>query len=285
MARLETPKCRLYVILARDAPRAVILRRGPSAHVMLALWHTDTDEIEEGQWLKGRIYERRADLSPDGTKLLYFAAQYRRRAMPTWSAISTPPWLHALVLFPKGDAWGGGGLWESRRSVVLNHPYGAAIADPGTPLPPELRVREMGLRSRGGEDFPLLGMRLARDGWRAVPGRPRVFALARPSEPTLELRMEIVSVAERQSDWYVVAHRVLRVGRGGDEEIVADLGRTEWASWDRNGDLLFAREGVLFRQRRTPARLAEPRVVVDLRDRRFEARVAPPHARSWRSKR
>ena len=65
---MPAAQCRLYVIQARDAPRAVIFRRGPSAHVMLALWHTDTDRVEEGQWLKGRIYERRADLSPDGTK-------------------------------------------------------------------------------------------------------------------------------------------------------------------------------------------------------------------------
>src|SRR5262245_41328779 len=41
---------RLFVILARRAPRAVIFRRGPSKHVALILWHTDTDKFEVGQW-------------------------------------------------------------------------------------------------------------------------------------------------------------------------------------------------------------------------------------------
>jgi hypothetical protein len=50
---------RLYCILARDANLAVVCRRGPSKQVLLALWHTDTDQFDEGQWLKARIYERR----------------------------------------------------------------------------------------------------------------------------------------------------------------------------------------------------------------------------------
>ncbi len=276
-------KCRLYAILARDAPRAVIFRRGPSASVLLALWHTDTDQIEEGQWLKGRLYERRADLSPDGTKLLYFAAQHRRKTTPTWTAISTPPWLTAHVLWPKGDSYGGGGLWESNKSIVLNHPYGDLSLDPATSLPKKLSVREMGLFGGGGEDFPLLHMRLERDGWRLVSrskSEPRFeYARPRPTDGDLELRMRIVSVNETGGDWYVVEHRVVRVG---DEEVVLDLGRTEWADWDRSGDLLFARDGVLFRIRRNPLTLTRAREVVDLRDREFVARPAPPRARIWK---
>ncbi len=55
---------RLSVLLARDAPCAVVFRRGPSKQVLLCLWRTDTDEVIEGQWLKGRVYEHRCDLSP-----------------------------------------------------------------------------------------------------------------------------------------------------------------------------------------------------------------------------
>jgi hypothetical protein len=58
------PQIRLYCILARETPLAVVFRRGPSKQVLLVLWHTDTDQFHEGQWLKGRIYERRCDLSP-----------------------------------------------------------------------------------------------------------------------------------------------------------------------------------------------------------------------------
>lgn len=33
--------------------------------------------------------------------------------------MSRPPWLHALVLWPEGDTWGGGGRFIAKRKVVL----------------------------------------------------------------------------------------------------------------------------------------------------------------------
>jgi hypothetical protein len=53
---------RLYVILARKSPLGVVFRRGPSNQVLLIKWNTADDSFEYGQWLKGRIYERRCDL-------------------------------------------------------------------------------------------------------------------------------------------------------------------------------------------------------------------------------
>src|SRR5215211_8035407 len=67
----ESP-CRLFVYLAGDAPIGVVLRRGPSAWVRLSLWHTDTDEFEHGQWMRCRVYERRCDLSADGSLFASF---------------------------------------------------------------------------------------------------------------------------------------------------------------------------------------------------------------------
>jgi hypothetical protein len=283
----------LFVIQARQSPRAVIFRRGPSQHVLMCVWHTDTDRVEEGQWIRGRVYERRADLSPDGTKLLAFVGQYRR-PMQTWSAISTPPWWTAHVVFPKGDAWGGGGLFDDARTVSLNHSYGDVTIDPSSKVPPKLRVRAMN-RGRGGEDFPVYEQRLLRDGWRVVSsgkggppdfgapvvwryGIPWEYARARPRDPSLEVRMRILGVNERGGDWYVVEHHVVRC-EADDEELVLDLGRAEWADWDARGDLVWAKDGVLYRAR--PPRLDTPRVVADLRDRTFEARPCPPSARVW----
>jgi PAS domain-containing protein len=59
---------RLYAILARDKPVAAVFRRGPSKQVLLLTWNTATHEITPGQWFKGRIYERRCDLSPSGER-------------------------------------------------------------------------------------------------------------------------------------------------------------------------------------------------------------------------
>jgi hypothetical protein len=113
---------RLFVVLAREAPVGVILRRGPAAWYHVVLWHTDTDLFEHGAWFKGRIYEERCDLSPDGQLFLYFALQgsrWRTSYRGTWTAVSRPPWLHALVLWPQGDTWGGGGRFVGKRKVAL----------------------------------------------------------------------------------------------------------------------------------------------------------------------
>lgn len=132
---MDEDPARLHVVFARDAPRAVVFRRGPSKQVRLILWHTDTDVFEPGQWLKGRIYEEKAALSPNGQLLAYFATDwrnepenaYRRRRQsefeiqsPTWNAISRPPYLTALALVPQG--WGthdGWTTWQDNQTVQI----------------------------------------------------------------------------------------------------------------------------------------------------------------------
>ena len=114
--------CSVYCILAREANRAVILRRGPTRRVQLILWHTDTDTFEEGQWFYGRIYESRCDISPDGTLFLYLAqkakTQERLKSSTThkWTALSIPPYFTGLKLWPCGDTWQGGGLFQYTES-------------------------------------------------------------------------------------------------------------------------------------------------------------------------
>jgi hypothetical protein len=69
---------RLHAILAREAPKAVVFRRGPSGQVCTLGWDLETDTFTMGQWLKGRIYEYRSDLSPNGEFMIYFATDFRR---------------------------------------------------------------------------------------------------------------------------------------------------------------------------------------------------------------
>jgi hypothetical protein len=104
------------VLLARDAPLGLVIRRGPSSRVATILWHRQRDTFELGQWLKGRIYERRCDLSPDGAHFLYFAmnGQWQSESRGSWSAISRAPYLRAIGFFPKGDCWHGGGLFTGK---------------------------------------------------------------------------------------------------------------------------------------------------------------------------
>lgn len=114
----------LFVHLAARSPRAVILRRGPSAWYHVILWNTGKDTFEHGAWFRGRIYEQRCDLSPDGELFAYFALQgsrYGSSYRGTWTAVSKPPWLEALVLWPQGDTWGGGARFTGDRSLVIMH--------------------------------------------------------------------------------------------------------------------------------------------------------------------
>ncbi len=128
------PPPRLFVIMARDAPAAVVIRRGPASWARVTFWNTASDVLTPGSWFRGRIYEEKCDLSPDGELLVY--AAYRGRRLRTsysdsWTAISRAPWLHALVLWPMGTTYGGGGRFMDNRRVVLR---GAGAAHPDHPL-------------------------------------------------------------------------------------------------------------------------------------------------------
>jgi len=115
---------RLHVLTARNSPRAVIFRRGPSKQVCSFLWNRDSDTFEMGQWFKGRIYEERCDLSPDGKYLLYFALKNVLRPGPagdTWTAISRAPWLKAIELYPECGTWTGGGRFVTDSQFVLTN--------------------------------------------------------------------------------------------------------------------------------------------------------------------
>ena len=85
---------RLHVLLARDAPTAVVIRRGPTRHTAVVGWNRRDDSFKSGQWLYGRIYERRSDLAPDGRHLIYFAmnGRWTSSAKGAWTAISRAPY-------------------------------------------------------------------------------------------------------------------------------------------------------------------------------------------------
>jgi len=122
---IEFP-ARLHVLLARESSRALVIRRGPSKEVASILWDRSTDEFTLGQWLKGRIYERRSDISPDGRYWIYFArkGEWSSESKGSWTAISNVPYLKAIVFMPKGDCWNGGGIWTSNSRYWLNDGYG-----------------------------------------------------------------------------------------------------------------------------------------------------------------
>lgn len=281
------PSVRLFAIVARKAPVAAVFRRGPSKQVMLLRWDLTSDRFEAGQWLKGRIYERRCDLSPSGELLLYFGGN-QKPPYYTWSAVSRLPFLTALALWPKGDTWGGGGLFEDERRIALDHRADQLSLAPGFRVP---RGFEVGLfDSRGGPGDDLESRRLETDGWilesvgefpghsRAgeiwYPARsPRVWSKRHPRE-RYTLEMSLRGYGERNGPWQVLDFKLKSKG------VVRDLGSCDWADFLPDGSLAVAREGRIIRSAKPLDETAD-RTIADLRDCRFEPVAAPESARVW----
>ena len=286
-----TSTARLYALVAREARKAIVFRRGPSKNVLLLDWDLETDRLTPGQWFKGRIYERRCDLSPDGDWLVYFAAKHHG-PLGTWTAVSRPPYLTALALWAKGDTWGGGGLFDDARNLRLNHRPGheSYLAD-GFMLPKTYRVKNLGERPGWGEDAPIHTMRLARDGWSEVsPGEVSDYKAKGPFrwvyhapvvvekavQGKARLCVSLHGIGERNGPRYIQTAQVL----SPDASPLADLGRVDWADVDHMGDVLFARDGCLYRLS-GPDLTGEAALVADLNALRFEPRVAPGYATGW----
>lgn len=160
---------RLHVLLARDADSAIVIRRGPSRHTAVIDWNRRTDEFKLGQWLCGRIYERRCDLSPDGKHLIYFAmnGRWSSKEMGSWTAISRAPYLKALTLYAKGDCWNGGGLFRSNRDYWLND---GPFRHEEQFTSRELRRVDLTAGAEiASECLPVYYERLQRDGWQIQP--------------------------------------------------------------------------------------------------------------------
>lgn len=293
----EVSSTRIFGILARNAPVGVLLRRGPSKQVLLIKWNLESDTLEHGQWFKGRIYERRCDLSPSGDLLLYFAAKYKE-PLRSWTAISKPPYLTALALWPKGDGWGGGGLFDSELSVHLNHRLGEDVLQRGLRLKKNMRIQLYGSHPGWGEDFPIYhslllrnGWHLAREGESGAPDRnakvvwefTQPITYEKPSKGGSRLRMLIKGISQKNDAWYWVDYEIL----DKNEQLLFTLPRTDWADLDGDGDLVFARSGKLFRlnkknfsryQTDTDKGLKE---IADFNGLKFESRETPPKAAMW----
>lgn len=285
----QTP-ARLHVVLAREAPLAVILRRGPSVWVRAIVWHTDTDQFEPGQWLRGRIYGERCDLSPDGSLFLYFATQWHKQEegyRGAWTAISRPPYLTALALWPEGGTYGGGGTFIDRWTLWLNS-CRAASPHPDHLPPKRLRVvcSDDQLTNRDRRALE----RIKAQGWQEFyrPAQlpnlwgmhlddPLVWHRARPSADRFYLARHYYGwIPDHYTGPDIVDYAL------GDriENKEIRLEGANWADWDQRGRVIYARDGQVFAQE--PEQVGTfARPLVDLNDQTFEDIPAPGWARRW----
>lgn len=330
---MRDPSTRIYAILAREAPVAVLFRRGPSDFVQLLKWNLSDDTFEHGQWLNGRIYERRADLSPSGKYVVYFAAKYKG-PMTSWTAVSRPPYLTAIALWEGMGAWGGGGLFDDDTHLQLNHSITRMRLIDTFTLPEEMKVVPCGEDSGSGEDSPIMDMRMVRDGWTQTQSGEQCFEFdlfgqhdeleafqeqfgfleggkiwaekfmkdrvemkeKKAQEKTSKydmfmtldppdihvkpagervLEMTTLGFHEKNGPPWVQEFRVL----SKDGEELVNLGKADWADWDRNGDLLFSQNGCIYRSKSD--KLNKPKQLIDLTGSKFSPVSAPDEFRSW----
>jgi hypothetical protein len=281
---MKQPSTSMFVLLARKAPVGVLIRRGPSSQTQFIKWNLQNDTFEQGQWFKGRVYERRCDLSPLGTLLIYFAATYKK-PLYSWTAVSKPPWFSAIALWPKGDGWNGGGMFTGSFSIRLNH--FATEAEPHPDFRSGCRkLRIESFASHRGEDDTVWHDSLARSGWKfaqrgawggyeETPGlawkaeRPDVWRKPHPKRK-LQLEMAVEGIGERNGTWYVVNYRL----SDNSQSEVLTLGRQDWADWAHNGDLVYTRAGRLFR-RKSAADFERESQIADFSGNRFTNLEAP----------
>jgi len=159
-------------------------------------------------------------------------------------------------------------------------------------LPKSMHIQPCGTHPGRGEDDPIWSMRLLRDGW-TMKETPRGWESKRGSKiwhqfsspwiwtksrGTWTLEMSILGIFERDGPWYVIEHRV--TGQSG--RTAMSLGRSDWADWSHSGELLFARDGRLYRMSvDDQAGLGEPEELLDLREVTFESIAAPHEATMW----
>lgn len=268
---------RLHVLLASQANLGLVIRRGPSKQVATILWNRHTDEFQLGQWLKGRIYERRCDLSPDGKHFIYFAmnGKWDSEAMGSWTAISRAPYLKALAMFPKGDCWHGGGLWTSNTDYWANGGCGQSLLRETT----EVRQDDTFAPAQnfGGECPGVYYPRLLRDGWQlvdqvTVSKWKHRDLFNRPLKHGWSLRKiahaEIDSPDGRGCYWD--EHQLIHAESGTE----IDCPDWEWADLD-NERLVWACHGKLLAGIVTPDGLANETELFDFNPMKFKAIKAP----------
>lgn len=288
--RPTAPSCRLYILFARRAPRAVIFRRGPTDWTRLILWHTDTDEFEAGQWFRGRIFERRSDLAPDGQKLIYFARKtnwytlHDEEYTTAWTAISKPPYYTALALWPKGDTWHGGGLFIDDRTVFLNH-----RPENATPHP-DHRPKFLDVRPNPdarGENDPVYSAHLSRDGWMTEQewivdrGKYPIFYITKQPEIRIKRRKSkeyVLSLTRRVDDLRYSERFEVKDLTG---KPIIDTTGVAWLDWDQQDRLIVLRQGKLLIAEETPGLTFQVRELADFNSHKPKPMEAPDWAKTW----
>lgn len=274
----------IYVLPATQAPIAAVFVRVPGRWWHIAQWDLQRGELSPGAWLKGTLYPRRSDLSPDGTVLAYFLSKEGNGAFMgmtgrhTFTALSKLPWVYALAAWPHvgtstcGHHFVPPGPWdlgEARHGSLgrIHDKLGLVRT-----LPEQYATE----RRRGWVEHPSCPPRLPSDAWDEE--REVVLMKPRPFAPGTRLVL-------RDQGWDPEAPGAID-GRAPRYELeeggeIAQLDDVVWADWHASGLLMVATEDSRLQVREPKKGKVEPVWERDLSTLTPRPKPAPPWAERW----
>lgn len=248
----------------------------------MILWHTDSDKIERGQWVKHRVHEHQCELSPDGKLIVYGTYDGRRsNKYEKWVAVSRPPYFTALALWPVTGPGSAMGVFESRRTLVLYGMIGDIKKEFGKipltifknkPLVPDSTVSADKTGWFGAVEI----VRIHRDQWKYVPQSDGWCRTPKVGKWRLYWK-RIVRLDEAISHHVSVLHDTYAIECGEERQ---PLEGADWADIDQRGRLVYTKHGRLFAGNVTLKGMQETELA-DFSADRPEAIAPPASARHW----
>ena len=228
---MKNTPARLWIMPAREAPVALVIRRKPHKVWHFLCWDTMRGTVTSGDWRWGIFYPKDCDVSWDG-RLWAYHGDYGERGCGVAPVASLDP----LATWYSQGAWDGGGFFESPTSLR----YLVPSWEDSPPLILKPDVLSLRLARESATNVPhVLSLRQQRDGWQSgdVAHANGTIAWQRPSASHPRLVM-----AERRTkeEGEVYAFSL------PDHPKLLDAGVFR-ATYDARGDLLIARRGVLER--------------------------------------
>lgn len=266
---------RLWIVHRPETHHALVIRRGPGKITGFFGWNRRTNEVTVGQWMKGKVYPFRSDISPKGKYVIYFSlnGRWTSETKGSYTAISRYPYLKALDLWPKGDAWHGGGLFASEKEYLLNGIYiDKPLCQSG-----KFKVKTGLLSSpvRSGEDPGIYFPKLLRNGWEytgvSEEGKDKVhhFTKAVNRKLTLEKSFHVSLNSPVGKGVYYETHKV----KGLKEDTFEHL---DFENLDvYRSQLFWTTAGQLFTARFKHGEIFTPVMVHDFNNYEFSAIPAP----------
>jgi len=227
---------RIYCIPATNASVIAVFQRGPTNWSHVGRWDLSKRRYEPGAWLRGRIFPRRSDLSPDGRFLCYFA----HKPSATWQhgeayvALSKLPWLTALHAIGTCGTWTRGYYFTEDKNSKNPEEVALPISYGLRSIPIAQFSNE---RRRGWEEATDSPKRDPKDVWDESRN-----ARMQKRQPGGDRLLCVESFGSAGGEFGVdQAVDGLRVGYSleADGEVQL-LGHLQWADWDREGHLLVA---------------------------------------------